>query len=290
VTATNAPATLPPGAAGKVGELRLVFGPRAGRTRLLESRCRVPFHVGRALYPESAWPELAHLLVTMPTGGFVQGDSVTLSATALAGARVHLTSQSATRAYRCESAGIRQEIALEARGDSLLEWWPDPLIPYADTSIDQHVLLVADEQATVLVADCWLAGRIARGEVHQYARLGLTTTARRPDGTLLFRDAVRLEPSRQPQAVLGLLARAVAVGTFFLVGPAVAERLAAPLTALLSDVLPGQSAASRLPADVGVVVRVLAESTDDLRRTQRDVLTLARAALFGRGSGHTYKP
>src|SRR5689334_9194116 len=68
--------TLPPGAAGKVGELRLELGPRAGRTRLLEMRCRVPFHVGRALHPERDWPELAHVLVTMPTGGFVQGDTV----------------------------------------------------------------------------------------------------------------------------------------------------------------------------------------------------------------------
>ncbi len=282
--------TLPPGSAGKVGELRLVLGPRAGRTRLLESRCRVPFHVGRALHPQADWPELAHLLVTMPTGGFVQGDSVTMSAVALAGARVHLTSQSATRAYRCESATIRQQLVLEARGDSLLEWWPDPLIPYADTSIEQELRLIVDDGATVLAADCWLAGRIARGEVHQYARLGLLTLATRPHGTLLFRDAVRLEPVRQPQAVMGLLGRAVAVGSFFLVGPRVADLLSAPLTALLGRLLLGQAAASRLPDDVGLVVRVLAETPDDLRLVQREVLALARMVLFGRSAGHTYKP
>jgi urease accessory protein len=113
--------TLPAGAAGKVGELRLVLGQRAGRTRLLATRCRVPFHVGRALYPQPDWPELAHLLVTMPTGGFVQGDIAEMAVLAEDGARAHLTSQSATRAYRCESAPIRQRIMLEARGDSLLE-------------------------------------------------------------------------------------------------------------------------------------------------------------------------
>src|SRR5262245_24064191 len=90
-------ATLPPGSAGKVGELYIELGPRAGQTRLLDARCRVPFHVGRALYPERNWPELAHLLVTMPTGGFVQGDAVSMQVLAQPGTQVHLTSQSATR-------------------------------------------------------------------------------------------------------------------------------------------------------------------------------------------------
>jgi urease accessory protein len=282
--------TLPPGSAGKVGELRLVLGPRAGRTRLLESRCRVPFHVGRVLHPQADWPELAHLLVTMPTGGFVQGDSVMMSAVALDGARVHLTSQSATRAYRCESATIRQQLLLEAHGDSLLEWWPDPLIPYADTSIDQELRMIVDDGATLLAADCWLAGRIARDEVHQYARLGLTTFATRPDDSLLFRDAVRLEPAWQPQAVLGLLGPAVAIGSFFLIGPRVVETLGTPLTTLLGNLLPGMAAASRLPGDVGLVARVLAETPDHLRRVQHEILAVARAVLFGRSAGHSYKP
>jgi urease accessory protein len=279
--------TLPPGAAGKMGELRLELGPRAGQTRLLSSRCRVPFHVGRVLRPQPDWPELAHVLVTMPTGGFVQGDVAVMEVVAQDGARAHLTSQSATRAYRCESAPIRQRIVLEARGDSLLEWWPDQLIPYAGASLDQELALVVDEGATLLVADCWLAGRIARGEVHQYARLALSTTATRPDGSLLFRDALRLEPAVQPA---GLLGDARAIGSYFLLGPDLPTRIEGPLAALLTELLPGRSAASRLPNGVGLFARVLAASSDDLRAVQRAILSLARERLFGRSAGHTYKP
>ncbi|MGE3911190.1 MAG: urease accessory protein UreD [Chloroflexota bacterium] len=283
-------ATLPPGSAGKVGELRLEFGARAGKTRLLGMRCRVPFHVGRALYPERDWPELAHLLVTMPTGGFVQGDVASMAVTVRDGAQVHLTSQSATRAYRCEAAPIGQRLTLEARGESLLEWWPDPLIPYAGASVDQTLSVTVDERATVLLADCWLAGRIARGEVHQYARLALTTFAERPDGTLLFRDALRLEPSHQLPGVLGILGDARAVGSFFLLGPNVAAQLDVPLASCLKRVLPGRVASSRLPGDVGVFVRVLARTSDELRLVQGEILKLARRELFGREAGHRYKP
>jgi urease accessory protein len=283
-------ATLAPGVAGKVGELRLELGPRAGRTRLLGMRCRVPFHVGRVLHPQADWPELAHLLVTMPTGGFVQGDVADMSVVAEAGTRAHLTSQSATRAYRCETAPIRQRITLESRGDSLLEWWPDPLIPYAGTSLQQEIEIVADERATVLVADCWLAGRIARGEVHQYARLALTAAGRRPDGPLIFRDSLRIEPAIQPPSVLGLIADARAVGSYFLLGPDLASRLEAPLADVLGRMLPGRAACSRLPHGAGLFARVLAATSDDLRRVQREILGLARHHLYGRGAGHTYKP
>jgi urease accessory protein len=282
--------TLAPGAAGKVGELKLELGPRAGRTRLLGMRCRVPFHVGRVLHPQSDWPELGHVLVTMPTGGFVQGDVAEMAVFAEAGTRAHLTSQSATRAYRCELAPIRQRITLEARGDTLLEWWPDPLIPYAGTSLHQQIELVVDAQSTVLVADCWLAGRIARGDVHQYDRLALTTTARRPDDTLIFRDSLRIEPAVQPPAVLGLLADARAVGTYFLLGPDLAPRLEEPLANLLGRMLPGRAACSRLPGGAGLFARVLATTADDLRAVQREMLGLARQRLFGRSAGHVYKP
>jgi urease accessory protein len=282
--------TLPPGSAGKVGELRLTFGVRAERTRLLASRCRVPFHVGRVLYPQSDWPELAHLLVTMPTGGFVQGDVATMAAVAEDGARVHLTSQSATRAYRCESAPIRQEIRLEALGDSLLEWWPDPLIPYAGATVHQHIELIAAEGATVLVADTWLAGRVARGEVHQYGRLAFATSAARPDGSLLFRDSLRLEPALYRPGVLGMLGDARAVGSYFLVGPAASERLEGVLVSRLHGTLPGRAAVSRLPGAVGLFIRVLARTSDELRTVQSEILTTARDRLFERGTGQPYKP
>lgn len=283
-------ATLAPGSAGKVGELRLELGRRAGRTRLLGMRCRVPFHVGRVLHPQPDWPALAHLLVTMPTGGFVQGDVAEMSVVAEAGAQAHLTSQSATRAYRCELAPIRQRLSLEARGDSLLEWWPDPLIPYAGTSLRQEIEIVADDQSTVLVADCWLAGRVARGEIHQYARLALTTSARRPNGGLIFRDSLRIEPEVQPPSVLGLLGDARAIGSYFLLGPGLPSTLEAPLAELLSRMLPGRSACSRLPHGAGLFARVLTATADDLRRVQREILALARQRLFGRSAGHAYKP
>jgi urease accessory protein len=275
---------LPPGAPGKVGELYLELAPRAGRTRVVAQRQRVPLHVGRALHPLPDWPELAHLMVVMPTGGFVQGDAVRMEVVARAGARAHVTSQSATRAYRCPGAPIRQALRLVAEGDALLEWWPDPLIPFADTEIEQELELVVGPGATLLVADGWLAGRVARDEVHAYRRLALATVARRPDGALLFRDTLRLEPATLAPDALGMLGDARAVLALYLLGPDLASRLEAPLARLLRERAGDRAAVSRLPGDLGLVVRLLAESSERLRGVQRETLALARSVLFGRGA------
>ena len=275
---------LPAGAPGKRGELILELAPRAGRTRLVSVRQRVPLHAGRALYPLAAWPELAHLMIAMPTGGFVQGDDVRMEVVARPGARAHLTSQSATRAYRCAGLPIHQSVRLVAEGDALLEWWPDPLIPYADADVTQTIELVAGPAATLLTADPWLAGRVARGELHAYRRLASTTSAFRPDGTLLFRDTLRLEPAGAPATTIGLLGDARAIASLYLLGPDLATRLEAPLADLLAELAPGRGAVSRLPSACGLVVRLLAESSDRLRRVQGQVLALARERLFGQGT------
>lgn len=275
---------LPPGAPGKAGGLCLEFAPRAGRTWLVAARRRVPLHVGRVHHPQPDWPELARLMVTMPTGGMVQGDEIALELVARSGARVHLTSQSATRAYRCPNVPIEQRIVLGAEGDALLEWWPDPLIPYAGTDLVQQIEMVIDPRATVLLADCWLAGRIARGEVHAYASLRLDARARRPDGTLLFRDTIRLSSEQDDLISVGQLGDAMAIGTFFLLGPDVAGRLEQPLASALEDTLPGRAGVTRLPHEAGVLVRLLAARSEDLRRGQRLVLRLAHRQLFQRAA------
>ena len=130
---------------------------------------------------------------------------------------------------------------------------------------------------------------MARGEIHQYARLAFTTTARRPDGSLLFRDSLRVEPAVQPPSVLGLLGDARAVGSYFLLGPEVAPRArGAARRSAAAAAGPGGLLAAATPA--GLFVRVLATTADDLGAVQREILALARQRLFGRAAGHAYKP
>jgi urease accessory protein len=271
------------GAPGKAGWARLELGPVAGRTRLLTVEQRVPLHVGRVLYQQPDWPELAHLTLTTPTGGFVEGDRIEVSVVARAGAAAHVTSQSAARAYRCDAGDIRQMLRVEVRGDGYLEWWPDPLIPYGGTAFHQEATLEVDPAATLLFAETVLAGRLARGEAHASHRLELVSVARRIDGMALFRDTLRLEPARRRPGALGLWGGADALGTFYLLGPGVAERLEGRLAEALEEREAGSVGLTRLPNGAGLLVRALVERAEDLRWIQQRALATARRALRGRG-------
>ena len=278
-------ATAPDDAAsgtGKRGLLELTLGPRGGRTRLLASRQRVPLHVGRVLYPQTDWPELAHLTVTMPTGGLVQGDRTAIRLVAEPRAVAHLSSQSATRVYRCETVDVRQQLEIELAEHAYVEWWPDRLIPYGGADFRQDARLTVHPGATLLYADSFVVGRLARGEFHAYRRLRFSTLVRRADGSPLCRDLLDFEPASQSPAQTGLLGPARAVGTFLVLGRGVAGRLESALGEILAARFPGEAAATRLPNEAGLLVRVLARSPGTLREAQALVLTLARQELLGR--------
>ena len=267
---------------GKRGLLELILGPRGGRTRLLASRQRVPLHVGRVLYPQTDWPELAHLTVTMPTGGLVQGDRTAVRLVAEPRAVVHLSSQSATRVYYCESADVRQELDIKLAESAYVEWWPDLLIPYGGADFRQEARLTVHSGATLLYADSFVAGRLARGEYHAYRHLRFSTLVRRPDGSPLCRDLLDFEPTSWSPAQTGLLGPARAVGTFLVLGPEVAGRLESTLGDALAARFTGEAATTRLPNEAGLLVRILARSPSTLRQAQALILTLVRQQILGR--------
>jgi urease accessory protein len=241
-------------------------------------------HVGRVLYPQSDWPELAHLTVTMPTGGLVQGDRTRIHLVAEPRAVAHLSSQSATRVYRCESADVRQQLDIELAENAYVEWWPDLLIPYGGADFIQDARLTVHPGATLLYADSLVAGRLARGEYHAYHHLRFSTLVRRPDGSTLCRDLLDFEPASQSPVQTGLLGRAMAVGTFLVLGADVDVRLESALADALAARFPGEAATTRLPNEAGLLVRVLARSPGTLRQAQALILTLARQQMLGRSA------
>jgi urease accessory protein len=185
--------------------------------------------VPRALSVDPAWPEMAVAYLVMVTGGIVQGDRLAVRVDLRSGAAVHLTTQAATRIYRAERNCALQTIELAVDDDAYLEYWPDPLIPFAGARFAQRTLLRIGRRGAIVAREVLVGGRIARGERWQFQLYRAEMHGESLDGQLLFRDALRLAPCDAP------LARAGA-----------------------ADVLAGVTA---LPAGVGVLVRILGRQT-----------------------------
>ena len=146
---------------GKHGVLRVTFEPRGERTVVVDQFWRVPLQVMPPSYQDQDGQAFLYLL--NPTGGIVQGDRLDVDILLRAGAKVLVTTQSATKVYRMEEdcASETNRFVVEAGG--LLEYLPDQTIPYAAASFRRSTHVDAHRTATVIVGEILSAGRVARG-------------------------------------------------------------------------------------------------------------------------------
>jgi urease accessory protein len=239
------------------GRLDLVAARVGDRTRLTDLRWAPPLQALRAHHLDPALPDMAFVIVASPCGGVLQGDRLALSARVEAGARLHLDTSSATRLYRMPDRDARSDVRLEVGADACLELVPDPYLPYAGARFAQETRATVHPRGILLLSEVVAGGRAAGGETLRYARFESLVEARRPDGTLLFRDATCLEPATGNPEMPGLLGPARPVlGTLHVVAAGFGADM---LAAALEPVPPGAyCGASALPNGAGAWMRVLA--------------------------------
>src|SRR6516225_6826813 len=194
------------GAAGKVGLLDLSFAPYNGVTRLRRHYQRAPLHIYRPIYIDAAHPDMAFVFVLQSGDGFVQGDRYRVDINCEPGARVHITTQAATNVFGARQNLATQLVNLQADAGAVLEYLPDPVVPFRGSRLFQRISLTADREATVILGETLLPGRVAYDETHAYDLYWSETEVCRPDGTLLFSDLLRFIPAdgEHPRSI-GLL-------------------------------------------------------------------------------------
>jgi urease accessory protein len=273
---------LPVGAPGKVGVLELALARRNGTTSVEHQFQRAPLHVYRPIHLDANLPEMAFVFVQQFGDGFVDGDRCRIAIDCGPDAAVHVTTQAATNLYRAECNFATQLVDLRVGRGAVLEYLPDPVVPFRGSRFFQRTHVTADPDSTVILAEVLLPGRVARGEIHAYDLYWAETEARRPDGTLLFADLLRLSPTDGdgPQS-LGLLGGSDVVATLYVVtAQKPAHELVELLRASLADnaVLAG---VSELPNGCGASVRLLGRTSKTVRAALTSAWQAVRLALLG---------
>jgi urease accessory protein len=188
------PDTLPVGAPGKVGMLELAFTVAGGRTEMTGHYQKAPLHTTRPLYSDDALPGTPYVMFMSSGGGVLQGDRYRVGLDCGPGTSVHFTTQTATRLYRMEHDYATQIVELNAAPGAYVEYLPETTIPFADARFYQSMSVTADPEATVVVGEKLMAGRLARGERHAYTAYCTDLEFQDPAGRLLFADPIRLVP------------------------------------------------------------------------------------------------
>ncbi len=175
------------------GRLRLHFSIDCERqTRLMVREQRPPLQVIRA-FPISTGGALVH--VHNISGGVLGGDQLKLEVKVEPGALAQLTSTSATRLYRSRPGvpAAQQTGTIMVREGALLEYLPDPLIPFAGSCYHQHMHIELDSGAGLFWWETVAPGRIGQGEQFAYEQLILDLHIS-TQGRSIAIERLKLEP------------------------------------------------------------------------------------------------
>ncbi|MBB3772724.1 urease accessory protein [Angulomicrobium tetraedrale] len=280
------PAQMRAAAPGKVGELRLGFSLRDGRSILHDLYRVAPLLVQQALYWDEAMPELPICSIISIGGGILQGDRYKIDISVGEGACAHVTTQSANRVHRMDANYASQHQAVTLESGSYLEYLPDFTIPYRDSRFINQTDIVIAEDATLLYGEMMLAGRKHH---HVEERFGLdllsvAVAVRRPGGRKLFAEKILIEkgdPSVDYPAVMrGYDAFA---NILCLTPPPVAARIKERFeTNFPAEAPRAISGVCRLPNDAGLMLRAVGVETYDVRNEVRRFWRIVREEARGR--------
>jgi urease accessory protein len=224
---------------------------------------------------------VATLLLLNPTGGVLAGDRLDTRVALGPGARVCLSTPSATRVYRSPGAVAVQRLAVEAASAAVLEWIPDHLIPSPGARLQQSAEIRLAADATLLYLDAWATGRAARAEAWGFDLL---------DSSLLVRDAVgpllrerSILSGQPPRDGLGGTEGFAYVATFLAARPAAEgwTDLAVALETALRAGPGGARAGVSTLGRGGVLVRLLCPSAPALQASVEPLWALCRRRLLG---------
>ena len=284
---SDAVPTLPVGSPGKIGVLELEFGRRDGQTQLVHHYQKSPLQIMRPLYYDPLRPDMPLTFLISTGGGVLQGDRLRTDIVFGEDTSAHVTTQTHAKYYRMERDYATAMVNLTLAPGAFAEYLPDPVIPFADSRTYQLTRATVDESATLIASDTVYAGRVAHGERHRYKIFAADFEVRRPDGTIVLLDRVRLSPEEGGVGGAAVLDDHEVLSMLYVVTAArPAQEVADHLHAVLADVVEGDLlvGVSVLPYEAGVSVRMVGDDTIAVARAHTAAWGCVHELLTGKAA------
>lgn len=265
-------------------ELDFEVDAAAGHTVLAASRQQAPLKVVRAFTLEDG-SALAHLHNV--SGGLLGGDRLELHAHIGAGASVQLTTTGATRIYRprSEAPDAIQQSDIRVEENALLEYVPDPIIPFAGARFRQRTSIHLAQSAGLFWWEVLAPGREAHGELFAYERMELKMNIWAAN-QLIAAESVCLQPRTRALSSLARMGDYRYWATFYVCRAGADRKLWLTAEQSLREVASSLSgdvrwSISALVAD-GLAVRCLARQSRWVVAGLREIWNAAKSLLYGR--------
>lgn len=222
------------------------------------------------------------------SGGVLAGDRLALDVEVEAGAMAQITTTGATRLYRHRAGApdSSQSAAFSIGDGALLEYLPDPVIPYAGSRHELRTEIRLGRGAALFWWEVFAPGRLAFGERFAFERLRVHTAVHSGERPI-FREDYALEPARRDLAAPVRMLGYSHMASFCIAREGKPPAFWRTLEDRLNEIARARSSrgqavwgASALVAD-GVVVRGLAASGRFLYGPLVEFWRAARIAITG---------
>jgi len=180
------------------GHLDLTCAAREDGTSFIRAQSfAAPIHLSKPHLDEG----VLVVNVVNPTAGLFAGDRVRMRVAVESGARVLLTTPSASRAHRVVEGDARVEQEFLVAKGAWLESWPEMFIPQSGARYRQRTVERVEEGGGLLLIEMIAPGRAAAGEVFAFAELDWETELFL-GGEKIARERYTLTPERPTLAAL----------------------------------------------------------------------------------------
>ncbi|MFJ5697416.1 urease accessory protein UreD [Arthrobacter sp. NPDC093139] len=267
-----------------MGELELRVEVRGGRSVAAHQYHRGALRILRPHYLDESG-QVCYVFVN-PGGAYLGADLYVIDVEVAEGAKLLLTTQSATKIYRTPGSFAEQRMTLRLGERAQLELAPDQLIAYREASYRQNTRITVQPSSSLMMAEVITPGWSPDGASFRYEELRLRNEIHVENGgrtELLALDNVLLRPSLNDVTGMAFMEGFSHLGSLIVVDQRVDQALADELHALTAghDAYTGVSLTGAVSGTTGLVLRSLSDSTEELNRLLRACTALLRGQWYG---------
>jgi urease accessory protein len=248
-------------------------------TILTERYHDAPLKITKTFYEEATGRLQLYIMDVSP--GLLDGDSYELNLQIEDNAHLIVTNQSFTKVHPTpyQSAELIQNLQL-GKG-AVLEYMPEPTIPYAGSRFKGRIKVDLEEGAALLYADIVTPGRTHRGELFQYNSYSSRFEVYRQQQLIVW-DQFLLEPAIHWYQGMGAMEDYTHSCTFWIIADQISQTLLDRIRSILP--LPHRDetilAGASFIGSYGIAVRMLGHNVWQLQELVKFIWDECRSILL----------
>jgi urease accessory protein len=259
-------------------ELQVTCRTVDGVTQIVEKYYKAPLKISKAFREDDSDRLCLYMVDVSP--GMLDGDRYHLDFDLKENCHLVLTNQSFTKVHPCPRDEAQLHAKFRVGEGAVLEYFPEPTIPYADSVLKAVQRFDLASDATLLFAEVNTPGRTHRDEQYQFRRLDNQVEVYRA-GKLVVWDHFLAEPLQSQIHATGAMESYTHNSTFWILTPRPSQTLLERIRGILSQLDEANMlAAASLTADKGICVRMLGHNVWQLQQLIQTIWNACREELL----------